>query len=521
MIIAIDGPAGSGKSTLAQALAKKLNFAYLDTGAMYRCVALDALNKSVSLSDPVALGDIADCVSITFKNEEGANHVYLDGACVSQDIRTPRIDNAVSAVAADPLVRKAMSRLQREFAQTNNIVCEGRDMGTVVFPEAEIKIFLTADAEARADRRFAQQASADAEGAQDASDVTKAEVLKGLLRRDELDSTRAAAPLKAADDAVHLDTTNMSVEEEVEFICNLVQKYNDEHASDDAAKGNDAPQAEDKAQAEVEVAPKGESKSEKAQAAKKKRALKTRLSSKPMKIFGNTHKDYLNHRVKDYPLHARIWNGIACTVVGGFLKIMWPWKIDGFENVVDDAKKQGVVVIMNHVSNLDPLFPIISAYFHGVTLRPIYKSEFAKNPFLRWAFMRGGGIPIHRHTADLTAIRTAQRALQAGDSILIFPEGTRVKEGEESVIHRGFALMAQLAGADVVPMALVGARDVTPRGKILPKPSRIYLKAGKPLKMEDFKCGSRKEQLAEIEDVAVKQIFDMVEELRREHPGKM
>ncbi len=543
MIIAIDGPAGSGKSTLAQALAKKLDFAYLDTGAMYRCVALDALDKSVTLSDQLALGDIADNVNIKFKNENGVNQVYLNDKCVTDEIRKPRIDNSVSQVAADPLVRKAMVKLQREYAKSSNVVCEGRDMGTVVFPHAEIKIFLTADANARADRRYAQQSKANEEIEALDPKVGKAEVLKGLLRRDEIDSTRADAPLKPAADAIHLDTTNMTVEQEVDFICKLIVKQTNGIAeslgkvegsisneatanntvSKESSDSNTSPtnNASTQPQPEAEDDKQGKSKDEKKEVKMTKRTPKARPGSTPMKFIGNTHKDYLNHQVKDYPLHARIWQGFACTVAGAFLKIMWPWKIDNFDNFIDDAKKQGVVVIMNHGSNLDPLFPIISAYFRGVTLRPIYKSEFADHPVLRWIFMRGGGIPIHRHTADITAIRTAQRALQAGESILIFPEGTRVKEGEESVIHRGFALMAQLAGADVVPMAIVGARDVTPRGKFFSRPSRIYLKTAKPLSLSEFKCESRKEQLAQIEEVAVKEVFDMVDQLREEHPGKM
>ncbi len=519
MIIAIDGPAGSGKSTLAQALASKLNFAYLDTGAMYRCVALSALKNSVSLNDSVALGDIAHTIHINFKNEEGKNQVYIGETCVTADIRTPQIDNAVSAVASDPKVRTAMSKLQREFAAQSDVVCEGRDMGTVVFPNAEIKIFLSADPKARAARRFAQQSQAQGDGDTESIKEKEAEVLKGLLKRDELDSSRETAPLKPAEDAVHMDSTNMTIEEEVAFICNLIDEYKKSQAAGTDANTEETHSTQESSSTPSKkklMAPK-----QKLKAIKSKRKPKPRPGSTPMKIFGNSHKDYMDHKVADYPLHARIVHGVACTVVGGFVKLFWPWKFTDMENFTDVAKKQGVVVIMNHVSNLDPVIPIISAYFKGVTLRPIYKSEFAENPVLRWFFMRGGGIPVHRHTADLTAIRTAQRALENGESILIFPEGTRVKEGEESVIHKGFALMAQLAGADVVPMAIVGARDVTPRGKKIPRPGRIFLKVGKPLVFKELHSTKRKDQLEEIETKSVERVFEMVEELRAEHPGKM
>ena len=228
MIIAIDGPAGSGKSTLAQALAKKLDYSYLDTGAMYRCVALEALDKSIAIDDKDALANLAENISIHFKNENGINQVYLNGKRVNNEIRAPRIDDIVSIVAENPLVRKAMVKLQRAYANENNIVCEGRDMGTVVFPQAQIKIFLTADPQARANRRYAEQVEAHDVPAGESPDKAKQEVLENLLKRDEIDSSRSTAPLKPAHDAIHLDTTDMTIDQEVDFICQLIAKRKNE-----------------------------------------------------------------------------------------------------------------------------------------------------------------------------------------------------------------------------------------------------------------------------------------------------
>jgi len=211
MIIAIDGPAGSGKSTVAKAVAKRLGFRYLDTGAMYRAVAYRALASGIALGDESAIAAIATGQAITFAHDNGtslASRVFIGGDDVTEAIRSAQVDDAVSPVAKLPLVRSAMLTQQRSLGEGSDIVVEGRDIGTVVFPNAQLKVYLTASAQERARRRAAQQA--------DSGHVVDArEVHDAILRRDEIDSTREHSPLTAAEDAVRLDTTNLTLDEVV------------------------------------------------------------------------------------------------------------------------------------------------------------------------------------------------------------------------------------------------------------------------------------------------------------------
>ena len=221
MIIAIDGPAGSGKSTVAKQVARTLGFQYLDTGAMYRSVAWYALQHDVALDDEEELSRIAAGQRIEFTHEPGnpiASGVAIGGADCTHAIRTPEVDASVSAVSAVPGVRSALVGQQRAIAAENDIVMEGRDIGTVVFPHAELKVFLTASAEERARRRAAQNAE-KGYGETDAQAI-----LAAIRQRDEADSSREVAPLAAAEDAVLLDTTGLSIAEVVDSIAALAAR---------------------------------------------------------------------------------------------------------------------------------------------------------------------------------------------------------------------------------------------------------------------------------------------------------
>lgn len=220
MIIAIDGPAGSGKSTVAKLVAKELGFHYLDTGAMYRSVAWLAHERGVALDDAEAVALLAQQNEVAFAHEEGnplPSGVSIAGNDVTTAIRTPRIDKAVSSVSAIPAVREALTEQQRSIAANDDIVMEGRDIGTVVFPNAELKIFLTASAEERARRRAAQNAE------RGFGETDEAAILADIIRRDEADSTRDVAPLKPAEDAIDLDTTALSIDDVCAKIAELAR----------------------------------------------------------------------------------------------------------------------------------------------------------------------------------------------------------------------------------------------------------------------------------------------------------
>jgi cytidylate kinase len=214
LVIAIDGPAGSGKSTIAARLAKKLGYINLESGAMYRALALKALAYQVSLDDPEALRQLAEKTAIQLEPQPEGNRVLLDGRDVSQRIREADVTAAASRVSVHPPVRKIMVARQREMGTRGGVVMEGRDIGTAVFPDAEVKVFLDADARIRAQRRVAQNGIHTPEEAR--------LIVEDLVARDQRDRTRTASPLVPAPDAVILDTTNLSMDEVVTRIEELV-----------------------------------------------------------------------------------------------------------------------------------------------------------------------------------------------------------------------------------------------------------------------------------------------------------
>ena len=218
MIIAIDGPSGAGKSTVAKAVAKKLGFSCLDTGAMYRAIAWQAVADGVPFDDDAALGQVARTHEIAFGHVEGdpvPKRVFIGGVEVTDAIRTAEIDRAVSPVSAAPSVREALVEQQRRIGRAGDYVVEGRDIGTVVFPEAPVKVFLTASDEERAHRRVRQNVD------RGIGSIDYDEVLADLHRRDEIDSSRATSPLRPADDAVRLDSRGRYIEVVIDEICAL------------------------------------------------------------------------------------------------------------------------------------------------------------------------------------------------------------------------------------------------------------------------------------------------------------
>ena len=216
-IITIDGPAGSGKSTVSRLLAKRLGYVYLDTGAMYRAVALKAKRDSVDLKDRGRISGLCRNLDLYFKTVDGTSRIFLGSEDISTAIRSPEMDMLSSAVSAIQEVREAMTTLQRKMARQGGIVAEGRDMGTVVFPAAECKFFVDADPGVRAGRRYLERVDRG-------EAVSRGEVEKELRKRDDQDTTRALAPLVPAEDAVIMDTTQLTVEEVVERMIKIVEK---------------------------------------------------------------------------------------------------------------------------------------------------------------------------------------------------------------------------------------------------------------------------------------------------------
>ncbi len=215
--VAIDGPAGAGKSTLARQLARDLGYIYVDTGAMYRAVGLYALRAGADPADPAAVDPLLPGIRLRLAVLDGEQHIYLNGEDVSALIRTEAVGMAASAVGADPAVRAFLLDLQRDMARTGNVLMDGRDIGTVILPDATVKIFLTASPEARARRRWLEYQAA---GRPDRYE----DVLADVKRRDEQDSGRAAAPLRRAEDAVLLDTSAMDLAQSLAAMKQIIKE---------------------------------------------------------------------------------------------------------------------------------------------------------------------------------------------------------------------------------------------------------------------------------------------------------
>ncbi len=214
--IAIDGPSGAGKSTISRKAAEIFGFIYVDTGAIYRTIGLASKIRGISLDDKAAVMEMLTKLNIELKyNESGEQHMYLDGKDVSRDIRLPEVSMLASKVSAIPEVRTFLVDMQRDMAKKYDVIMDGRDIGTVILPDADLKIFLTADVNDRAQRRYEELRT---KGMIKPFD----EVLAEMKQRDEQDTLRAAAPLKAAEDAVMLDTSGNTLEQSIAEVCRLI-----------------------------------------------------------------------------------------------------------------------------------------------------------------------------------------------------------------------------------------------------------------------------------------------------------
>ena len=216
-IVAVDGPAGSGKGTITKKIAEEMNLTSIDTGAMYRSVTLAMLKRNIKVDEIDKISNLLEQIKIEFKKIENDQKVFLNGKDVSLEIRTKQVNENVSPVSAIGIVRTKMADLQREMAKTIDVIMEGRDIGTNVFPNADVKIYLDATPEERAIRRLKQNT-------EKGIDIPYDEILKNIKFRDNNDKTSNVAPLKQADDAIYIDSTKMTIDEVVEEIVNIIKK---------------------------------------------------------------------------------------------------------------------------------------------------------------------------------------------------------------------------------------------------------------------------------------------------------
>ncbi len=449
--VAIDGPGGAGKSTIAKAAAKQMQFIYIDTGALYRSIGwyVTDCGKDPKNSDDVL--QLLDKIKIDIRFIDGAQHVFVNEVDVSDKIRTPEISMAASSVSAMPPVRAFLLDLQRSFAKKNNVIMDGRDIGTVVLPNAKLKIFLTASAECRAKRRYDELINKG-------EDVKFDDVLSDLKHRDYNDSHRDIAPLKQADDAVLLDTSEMTLEQSIDAVIALIKKANDDNAPTDGDKSADN---------------------------------------------GN-----MTLKNEDSGLNFKIKTGI--NKLAAVLKvILWPiyrllfwYSVEGLENI---PKTGGYIFCSNHVSALDPAMWVLVSRrrIHFMAKEELFKNKIAA------AFLKSVDVfAIKRGSKDMSSINFATEIVKQGEILGIYPEGTRSKDGRPGRAKSGVAFIANATGADVIPAAVICKNC----GTVKPF-HRFKLVIGKPIPHEELAFDDlKKDNLKRVSGRIMSEITSLWEE---------
>ncbi len=426
--IAIDGPAGAGKSTIAKAVAKDLGIIYLDTGAMYRATAYLALQKGIDPKDEQKVSEMLEDLKMDIVYQNGDQHIIVNGIDATPHLREHYMSKAASDISALPCVRYKMVDLQRDFASKNDVVLDGRDIGTFVLPDANCKFFLTASPEERAQRRMK-----DLE--EKGEKVDYQTLLSDIIQRDYNDSHRAVAPLKQADDADFVDTTQMNIEDVVAHVKEVVH-----------IKTKNTNPTEQNAEKPSTIIPSSEM--------DKKTLARIKTYYKPEKSFAF----YRFLRVILRPLQM----------------LVWPTKVIGAENA---KKVKGALFTCNHYSKMDSMIPYFVLFKKEA--HALAKYELFINPVAGWFLHRMGAIPVRRGEADIESVKQVLRVLKDGKQLLIFPEGTRNKEGTQHMAEfkTGTARFAIKAKVPVVPMIYYQS----------PKAFRKnWLYVGEPFLLEEF-----------------------------------
>ncbi len=392
--IAIDGPGGAGKSTISKAVAAKLGIVYVDTGALYRTVGFFVRSRNIDPHDAEGVGAVLGEISIDVCYTDGAQHVLLNGEDLGDKIRTPEMSMYASAVSAIPAVRAFLLETQKEIARKNSVIMDGRDIGTVILPNADVKIFLTASAECRAKRRYDELI---AKG----QTVSYEDVLREMNERDAQDSNRAIAPAKAADDAVILDNSGMNLEESVDAVIALVRKRTEgKDDPDQQCRGNSV---------------------------KKKKADK------------EPHTDSRLYRVI-YALFA------------GLVGFLFHIRVVNQDN---EPQEGGYIVCGNHTSATDAI--VMCYAFRKHQVRFMAKKELFNIPVLAPLIRMLGAFPIDRGGNDVGAIKTAVKMVSEGKCMGMFPQGHRypATDPRTTATKNGAALIATRCEADVVPVFIM------------------------------------------------------------------
>jgi cytidylate kinase len=451
LVVALDGPAASGKSSVGAAAAKELGYRFCDTGLLYRAVTWLALHRGVKAQDTEALIALVSEIHLLDVGDGRLAHVAVDEVDRTADVRSPEVDVTVSEYSSVPELRLALLERQRVLAAGGRIIMAGRDIGTFVLPDADLKLFLDASVEERASRRARER------GVEPGAPEGR-EILEELRRRDMLDTTRAIAPLRPAEDALIIRTDGNTFEQTVAIVVKAIRRVETERgATDDPSAAAAAARAA--TAAETGGAPPARDRTPRAE----------RRPMTPTPIA--TQLDPL----------VRLGSAVLRLIVRGIVRL----RIDG--DLAKVPREGPLIIVANHASSADPV--LIGPFINSAINRPLNwlgKRELTEFGPAGWAFRRAGIHPVDRAAADMEAFRTAMRILEAGQVLAIFPEGTRSHDGALQPVREGAGMLALRSGATVLPVAVVDSDRMWPRGKLLPHfGKRVTVRYGTPFKVAD------------------------------------
>lgn len=442
LVVALDGPASSGKSTVGAAAARALGYRFCDTGLLYRALTWLALERGVHPDDEAGLLALVPELQLVEDGTGRFARVVVGGRDVTDLVREERVDRVVSEVARRPAVRAALLERQREIAAGGRIIMAGRDIGTVVLPDADLKLYLDASVEERARRRAAERGIAPGSPQGEA-------ILADLRRRDAIDSGRAVAPLRIAPDAVVLRTDGRRFEETVEEVVAAIR----------AAEAAGANHRQDERGEGDAFGP-------------------TARRAGPDQIHDPA---WAPARASHLSLLIRLGAAGARTLARLLARVT----IEGDPALL--PRRGPLILAANHLSNLDGV--VIGGWLTPALGRRIHwlaKKEMLAWPIAGRLLAMSSFHPVDRGSGDVEAFRTAQRVLEAGNVLFVFPEGTRSRTGALARAQDGLAALALRTDAPVVPLAIWGTERVWPRGR-LPRPGgRVVVRIGTPFRLSEL-----------------------------------
>ncbi len=455
LVVALDGPASSGKSSVGAAAAAELGYRFCDTGLLYRAVTWLALDRRIGANDASALVALVDEIDLVDDGTGRLARVAVDGVDRTDAVRGPLVDAAVSAISGVAELRLALLTRQRRLASEGRIVMAGRDIGTIVLPDADLKLFLDASAEERARRRVLEREIAP-------ESEEAAEIVAELKRRDLLDSSRPIAPLRAADDAVVIRTDGNELADTVRAVVKAIRDAESRLAAAAAAPSESAEPAETSGSSEP-------------------------AASAPRRLRASGAPRAERRPIRQTPVAMRLTpflRGITA-LLRFVVRVIVRFRVEGN---LDAVPRNGpLIVASNHASSADPV--LIGAFLNQVLGRPLNwlgKREIVEFWLTGWMCRLGGIHPVDRDAADLEAFRTAMRVLEGGHVLAVFPEGTRSRDGGLQQVREGVGMLALRSNAAVLPVAIIDSDILWPRGRLLPRlGKRVTVRYGAPFSVAD------------------------------------